>query len=253
MPYFFISKIPLRTVNESEKYFQNRFLETIIRFIGIPFVCLYFVILYAYSFKVLLNFHEWPHGEVSWMVIAFSVVGYAIYILAEPLTQNFFVAKFRKFFPFVVIPQIFMLAYAIGLRIAQYDLTIPRYLVVLFGVWLLGISIYFIISKRKSIPVLIGSLIILLFATSFGPWSIYTLPMNRQYDRLIENFQTAKILDASGQIHKPDNIDEELGSGIYKGIRYVCKYKEKCQDLRELFAEKVFFVSEENYRTGVNI
>jgi hypothetical protein len=64
---------------------------------------------------------------------------------------NKFIKFFRKCFPFVVIPQIFMLFYAIYLRIAQYDLTMNRYFVVVFGIWLAIISVYFIFSIKKHI------------------------------------------------------------------------------------------------------
>jgi hypothetical protein len=47
-----------------------------------------------------------------------------------------------------------MLFYAIYLRINQYDLTINRYFVVIFGIWLLVISIYFIFSKKKNLMVI---------------------------------------------------------------------------------------------------
>ncbi|MDR0772292.1 MAG: DUF4153 domain-containing protein, partial [Candidatus Peribacteria bacterium] len=52
------------------------------------------------------------------------------------------------------IPQIFMLFYAMYLRINQYDLTINRYFVVVFGIWLLFISLYFVFSKRKNLIVI---------------------------------------------------------------------------------------------------
>jgi hypothetical protein len=65
-----------------------------------------------------------------------------------------FISIIRKVFPFVVIPQIFMLFYAIYLRIAQYDLTTNRYFVVIFGVWLLVISMYFVFSKKKNLVII---------------------------------------------------------------------------------------------------
>ncbi|MBT3727397.1 DUF4153 domain-containing protein [bacterium] len=67
------------------------------------------------------------------MVIGFSIFGYIIYIFSYAFDlKNKFIKTFRKVFPYVVIPQIFMLFYAIYLRINQYDLTINRYFVVVF-------------------------------------------------------------------------------------------------------------------------
>jgi hypothetical protein len=86
------------------------------------------------------------------MVIGFSTFGYLIYMFSYIFEDiNKFIKVYRKVFPFVVIPQLFMLFYAIYLRIAQYDITMNRYFVVVFGIWLSVISIYFIISKSKKL------------------------------------------------------------------------------------------------------
>jgi hypothetical protein len=59
-----------------------------------------------------------------------------------------------------------MLAYAIGLRIAQYDITMNRYFVVVFGIWLFGISLYFIFSGRRSLVVIPATLTLITLCIS---------------------------------------------------------------------------------------
>jgi uncharacterized membrane protein YiaA len=170
----------------------NKFFSFLIRFVATPFIYIYFFILYAYTVKVLLNFSDWPKGMISWMVIGFSTFGYLTYIFSLAYEdENRIVRIFRKYFPIVVIPQIGMLAYAIGLRISQYDLTMNRYFVVVFGLWLLGVSIYLIASQRKSLVSITASLAIISLLISVGPWSVYSLPLYRQYDRLTENLEKA--------------------------------------------------------------
>jgi hypothetical protein len=127
----------------------------LIKYIATPFIYVYFIILYAYTIKVLSNFGDWPKGEVSWMVIGFSIFGYIIYIFSYIFEEkNNFIKSFRTFFPFVVIPQIFMLFYAIYLRIAQYDITVNRYIVVIFGIWLFAISLYYVFSRKKYLAII---------------------------------------------------------------------------------------------------
>lgn len=158
-PLYALIVFPNRSEIEKKTYETNRFFSFLIRFIAVPFIYIYFLILYAYSAKVLMNFSDWPKGMISWMVIAFSTFGYVAYIFSEPYAKNgAHIALFRKYFPYAVVPQIFMLFYAIYLRIAQYDLTMNRYFVVIFGIWLLGISLYLIISQRKSLAVITASL-----------------------------------------------------------------------------------------------
>ena len=156
---------------KQDSYYTNRFFSFLVRFVGVPFILIYFVILYAYSVRVLSNFHEWPNGIVSWLVIGFSIFGYFVYIFSESyVSEGRFIAIFRKYLPFAVLPQILMLFYAIYLRIAQYDLTMNRYFIVVFGVWLTIISLYYTISRQKNILVLPATLTIISLLISFGPW-----------------------------------------------------------------------------------
>jgi hypothetical protein len=84
-----------------------------------------------------------------------------------------------------------MLGYAIYLRIAQYDLTMNRYFVVIFGVWLALISAYYILSQKKSLTIISASLTAIALIISVGPWSVYRLPLTRQYNHLVQNLTTA--------------------------------------------------------------
>jgi len=100
------------------------------------------------------------------MVIGFSIFGYITYIFSYIFQEtNNFIKNFRKYFPAIVIPQLFMLFYAIYLRIMQYDITMNRYFVVVFGIWLAIISLYLIFSKIKYlgfIPFLLAVFTILI-------------------------------------------------------------------------------------------
>lgn len=170
-PLYGLMHLPRRKEVEEREYDTNKFFAFVIRFIVIPFVTLYFCILYAYSVKVLLNISDWPKGEVSWLVIGFSIFGYLGYIFSKSYEEEHkAVQVFRRFFPIVVIPQIPMLGYAILLRINQYDLTMNRYFVVIFGIWLTIISLYFVFGKVKSLTVIPATLTAITLLISVGPW-----------------------------------------------------------------------------------
>ncbi len=222
---------------EKDAFEVNRFFSFLIRFIAVPFIYIYFLILYAYTAKVLLNFSDWPKGMITWMVIGFSSFGYLTYIFSLAYEgESRLVSIFRRYFPYIVIPQILMLAYAISLRIGQYDLTMNRYFVVIFGLWLFGISLYHIFSKRKSLVSITASLALISLLISFGPWSVYRLPVDRQYARLIENLEISWILK-DGKIQswvrlEPTPLREE----IYSGIEYVCDFS-KCERIKTLFRD----------------
>lgn len=133
-----------------------------------------------------------------------------------------------------------MLFYAIYLRIHQYDITMNRYFVVVFGVWLLGISLYYALSKQKYLGIIPFSIGIIVLIISIGPWSVYSLPATRQYNKLVSNLWAAHILQ-NGDI-KPlaqyTDIDNELSGEIYDGVRYMCDYSE-CAQIKKLFAKQL--------------
>ena len=210
----------------------------LIKYVLIPFIFAYFVILYVYSAKVLIDFSNWPRGEISWLVIIFSTFWYFTYILSYIYEEKIHLIKiFRKYFPFVVLPQIFMLFYSIFLRINQYNLTVNRYFVLLFGFWLLFITIYFIFSKRKYLAFIVFSLFSFSTVISIWPWSVYKLPEGLQTEELKKDLKFVWILKENGEII-PFN-DKEKGKNkeilekrreIENRIRYICNWH-NCEKL----------------------
>lgn len=238
-PLYGLINFPIISKINKTDFEINKFFSFLIKYIGVPFIYIYFIILYAYSIRVLLNFWDWPKWIISWMVIGFSVFGYINYIFSRPYNGKL-IEYFKEYFPIFVIPQLWMLFYAIYLRISQYDITMNRYFVVIFGIWLLIVSIYFVFNKKKSLSMVTVSLTLISFIISIGPWSVFSLPLERQYNRLIKNLETAKILDNQNIIplKSPQDINKELSNEIYSWIEYICDYRE-CKLIKELFKKEL--------------
>lgn len=248
-PIFALSQMPSKEKFEESYFNENAFFIFLIRYIALPFIYIYFFILYAYILKVLLNFTAWPKGEVTWIVIGFSLFGYIIYIFSyifeceKKQGSHKLISLFRKYFPYIVLPPIAMLFYAISLRIGQYDITINRYFVVVFGLWLLTTSLYLIISQKKSLLYIPALLTLFTLIISIGPWSVYHLPLTRQTARLEKNLVEAKILYNSDispreiiSLEKYENINPELSGEIYAGIDYICGF-DNCNKIKQLFPD----------------
>lgn len=240
-PIFALARIPDRDVIGEEQGSENVFFTFLVKYVGLPFIVLYFVILYAYSLKVLMNFSDWPKWQISWMVIGFSVFGYLLYIFSYSIGEKSdLIQRVRRYFPAFVIPQVTMLFYAIYLRIAQYDLTMNRYFVVVFGLWLLGISLYYTLARSTRLVIIPASLALITLIISVGPWSVYELPLARQEARLMRDLTTAGIY-RDGEIvplASYESIDSQLSNDIYEGIGYICSYAH-CYAIRSLFASQL--------------
>lgn len=242
-PMYGLREFPQTNTIEKLKFEVNRFFSFLIRYLATPAVYIYFIILYAYSAKVLLNFTDWPKGIVSWLVIGFSSFGYLTYIFSKPYEESKMVHVFRKWFPLAVIPQLFMLYYAIGLRIGQYDLTMNRYFVVAFGFWLLLTSLYFLLRRSALLAFVPASLALTSFVISIGPWGVFAYPFSRQESRLIKNLEAANILVAGKivPLKSERDITKELSTDIASGIDYLCQFDD-CKRVKELFPEQVAII-----------
>ena len=240
-PLFALAHVPKKETFITSDLTESKFFTFLIKYIGVPFIYVYFLILYVYSIKVLMNFSDWPKGHISWMVIIFSIFGYMMYIFTYLLReQNSLIRLFRKLFPVAVIPQVLMLFYAIYLRIYQYDITMNRYFIVVFGTWLLGVSLYYALSKQKYLGIIPFSLGIIILIISMGPWSVYSMPAERQYNKLVRNLEQAHILKDGVivPLAKYTDIDGTLSNEIHNGINYMCDFSE-CSRIKKLFATQL--------------
>lgn len=247
-PIFALTQLPASNSFNQNNFVENKFFSFLVKYIAIPFIYIYFIILYTYSIKILINFWSWPKWEVCWMVIGFSIFGYLIYIFSFIFEEtNNFIKKFRKYFPFAVIPQLFMLAFAIYLRIAQYDITMNRYFVVVFGLWLAIISFYLIFSKKKYLGFIPFLLTIFTIMISVWPRSVYKLPEQRQLVRLETNLIKANILQnwKIVPLKNYSDIDKDLSNEIYNWIDYLCDLN-SCNSIKKLFPEQYKIAQEEN-------
>ena len=237
-PFFLLSQIPDKKEFLKYSFKENKFFSFLIKYVAIPFIYIYFAILYAYSIKVLANFWDWPKWIISWLVIWFSIFWYLTYSFSLTFEKYSKAIKFfRKIFPYVVIPQVIMLFYAIYLRIAQYDFTINRYFVVVFGIWLILVSFHFIFSKKKNLIALPVSLFIIIILISIIPkYNVYDFPIERQFERLKTDLQKAWILQNSKivPLKSYNDIEQNLSKNIYSEINYLCNYN-NCEKVKKLF------------------
>lgn len=255
-PFYAINHFPAKESFENTSVNERKFSVFLIKYIYIPFIFSYFVLLYAYSIKVLANFEFWPKWEISWLVLSFSIFWYFIYLTSYMYEEKFSIVKlFRKYFPFVLIPQIFMLFYAIFLRINQYWLTINRYLLLVFWIYLLVISLYYIFSKRKYLMMILVWLFSFTFVISIWPWSIYNLPKSIQIEALKLELQDIWILTKNGDIKalsSEEKVKEENNKkidSINSRLSYICEYH-SCIDLLKVLTnwkQKDFISTNKEY------
>lgn len=171
----------------------NKALEVFVKYILIPLLLLYIVILYAYGLKIVL---EWnlPKGWVSYLVIALAFLGFIVQVMVNPIQKTIKSWTINRFYPWfyiLLIPLIALLFIAILKRINDYGVTENRYFVFSIALWILGITLYLLFGKKKQLRILPVSLFILAILSSFGFWGAFNISTNSQIKQFEHLFRTA--------------------------------------------------------------
>ncbi|MBN2788607.1 MAG: DUF4153 domain-containing protein [Candidatus Delongbacteria bacterium] len=222
-PMYFLAGVPDRKEKSLESYEFPKAMKVLTIYILLPMVIGYIGILYVYMFKVIFT-QDWPKGIVSYLIISFSFVGINSLILSSPLKKS---EKYKgletytKYFFRALIPLIIMLFFAISKRVGQYGITEKRYFVILLALWLLGVSVYFVINKKAKLKYLPITLSIISLLSLFGPWSCFNISITSQKGRLEKLLTNTKIL-VDGKIIKNETGD--ISFDDRKGISSIVSY-----------------------------
>jgi len=157
----------------------------ITNYILVPLMWAYMAILYAYFFKIIIQW-ELPRGNMGWVITAFGSIGILTKLLAYPIRNDGtrLLVLFDKYYYYALIVPIILLGVAIGVRINNYGITESRYAVILLGIWFTLVTLLTVIKKDrfhiKYVPILFA---ILAFFASFGPWGAVEMSINSQVSR----------------------------------------------------------------------
>jgi len=188
---FFLAGIPenindSKNINDQQNSNYPKVLKIFTQYVLIPLLTIYFGILVVYEIKIAIN-SQLPDGMVSLLILGYAVFGILSYLLIYPISKesgNEWMRQFAKLFFWLMLPLLILLFVAIWVRVTNYGLTEMRYFIILLAIWLLGITLYFIINKHPRIQFIPISLCICTFLSTYGPQSAATLAKKSQQARL---------------------------------------------------------------------
>lgn len=221
---YFLSHFPTQYSYETEEAgAYNWVFRTLCKYILIPITLLYFLILYLYGGKIVLTW-SLPKGWVSSLVASFSVAGIFTYLLNFYLPESDdsgLVKGFKRWFWWGLLPLTALLFVAIGTRIGDYGVTEVRFLVAQMGVWLAGISLYFVWSKYDNIKVIPASLAVFALLWAFGPLSAFSVSERSQKGILTELLRDAGRFKDGKMMPGTLPVSEEKGNQIRSTLQYL--------------------------------
>jgi len=206
--WFFLAGIPddISALEGVSEY--PRWIRVFAQYVLLPLVVVYLVILYAYIVKIVAAW-SWPEGWVSRLILGLAGAGIFSQLLLHPSVQaapEGWAARSARWFSILLIPLSCVLALAVWRRVTDYGITEGRYTALVTAAWLAGISVYFTISRGRSIKLIPLSLCVVALAVSTGPWGALAVSERSQIDRLRTILERDTIL-AGGAIR-------QAGAGI---------------------------------------
>ena len=226
-PIYFTSQIPNFDELNQEEPQGNKFIEILVKFLFIPFSIIYFLILYAYGIKLLIDW-ELPIGWISKLCIGFSAIGIITYVLntAYKNSKNNYHKNYSSYFFWSLIPVIILHFIGIFYRIDEYGFTEFRYIIALLAIGLSLLTIYFLRSKKlliKTIPVLFSIMGLLIV---IGPWNAHQISLYSQASRF-ENqlLKQNLIVDSKIDISKLNMMDDSVKKELFDNLQFFISRK----------------------------
>lgn len=180
---YFLGNVPSVETEILLAHYSKLF-KTLFLYIVTPIISVYLMILYAYFIKVVF---EWtlPKGMIGNLVLWHALVSVVTLFFVRDLKSDLkWLARFIKvYIPLMIVP-LGMLFVAIGIRIDAYGVTMPRYFVVLLGVFS-ALSLALMYLKQKDTAIAVVVVLMLAICLSFyGPLSGYHMTLRNQNNRL---------------------------------------------------------------------
>jgi hypothetical protein len=223
-PFLFLGGLPEAEERVGLTLDYPKWIHFFCKFILLPLVVIYFVILFAYALKILIGW-SWPNGMVGLPVFILASVGGLTGLLIWPLSKvepiTPWAKSFWRFFFPLFIPLAILLLLAMQRRIADYGFTELRFLGLLLGLWILGVSIFFAIRPGASFKVIPWSLIALGLVFSVGPLSPASVAFKSQWGRLNDLLQQEGLLANGSLSSNPHEVSTEVFQGLESMVRYL--------------------------------
>jgi hypothetical protein len=159
------------------------------------------------------------------MVLASAIFGILAFLLIYPLKEaNKWIQTYTKLYYWILLPLVALMMVAIYVRISQYGLTEPRFFVVVLAVWLLGVSLYFSISKVDNIKIIPLSLLLVGLFGIYAPFNAFQSSRINQEVRLDKVLNKYKLLkDGEILVQANTKLDSVDLDKVLSALEYLSK------------------------------
>lgn len=250
----FLSRIPAGEKKHDDGILRSGFLLGVTRFLFVPLVACYMIVLYVYLFKIIITF-SLPKGAVTYCVSAMMVGIIIIQFLLYPTLRSGAARRFEqlasRWMPVLALPLVALMTVGLIRRFSDYGITTERLYALTLNVWFYAVCLVMWFNQCRRIHWISLSLGALLLLTSAHPFN-YT-----ELTRLFMMNRLSKVIASNPPSHLPmtssefarwiDSLPEDLQASTYSKFQYLDKWSNRRKDLDIWLENDVYLYR--NYET----
>jgi hypothetical protein len=221
--WLFLNGVPLRVEQLENDTTYPPALKVFAGYVLLPLLMVFFVILYAYAFKNLVQ-RELLESTITELIFAIATLGLLTYLLLWPKKysdETSWIKYFKQIFFYLLLPLMILLTYTSALKLdsemMQAELLIQLFLCIAISV----ISVYFIASKFPGIRMIPLVLFIAFLAAGFGPYNAFERSEKYVMKDLIEVLQRNDRLKNGFFVRAESPVNTADNNKINKSFTYI--------------------------------
>lgn len=195
----FLARIPEGEEKHSDVAVISKYLIFVIRYLFVPLMALYLIVLYIYGLLILIHW-ELPNGGVGWLVSALMagciIVELGLYPVMRSGEGKPFERWIVRWLPVLILPLLLLMTVGTVRRLSDYGITPPRLYLLTFNLWCYAVCIGLFVGRARRIRWIMTSLAAVFLLTSALPVNYTTISLRvrrHKLDRLIGNTLPADL------------------------------------------------------------
>ena len=188
----FLGRIPAGEGKHDRMAYTPPFVQKTIRYLFLPLMGCYLLVLYAYLAKILTQW-ELPDGWVARLVTALMGGCIAVEFCLYPLLRQGapqFERRVARWLPVAILPLLVLMTVGIARRIGDYGYTVNRLYLLALNLWFYLVCGGLFLSRKRIrwIPVSFAAIFLL---TSVLPWNLTSVSRRYLLRSVDEVFRTS--------------------------------------------------------------
>ena len=268
--WLFLGRIPNGKDKHDRMPVNSGFLNAVMRFLFLPLVGLYIIVLYIYAIQILIKW-ELPDGWVSWLVVAsmagLIIIEFGLYPVrkAQDRKADNLIARYL---PIVILPLLLLMTVGIVRRFSDYGVTINRLYLITLNAWFYFVCITLFLTRARRINWITISFALIFMLTSAFPINYFSITRNylesriskalegkhlplteKQYEVLLKKMSKEEAILLNDQLRYLDSTFGRSATEAYvKGSVYYSFYDYEYLDTPNDNEERVYIDNScENY------